>query len=310
MAKKLIKKRGTVSKDALSNMVSGQLKKGKGRSAIIPNNIDEQYKKDPKKVAQEFSQNFAMVPLKQVEPNPDQPRKEFDADGLKELSESIKVHGIIQPITVRRMAPNEYQLISGERRWRASKLAGLTEVPAYIRFADDQTLMEMALIENIQRQDLSPIEIAISYRRLKDEFNLTDSELAERVGKKRSTITNYRNLLNLHIEVIEALKISKIGMGHGRALQGLKDQLQQKVVLDEILAKKLSVRDTETLVSEFNKSTKKAPAKPKNKKLTYDHERILEDFQTFFGSKRIKMELEDQSQGKGKITIPFDDNDQ
>lgn len=308
MAKKLIKRTTkSVSKNDLAKKLKNQLSSGAGRRAIIPSkNIEEEIKKNPEKVVKEYAQNFAMIPIKEIEANPDQPRKEFEEEALKELSNSIKVHGIIQPMTVRRMAEGQYQIISGERRWRASQLAGLTEVPAYIRFADDQSLMEMALIENIQREDLNPIEVGISYYRLKEEFDLTDKELATRLGKQRTTITHYRNLLTLHIEAIEALKSGLIGMGHGRALTGVKDQLLQKDILDKILDKNLSVRKTEELVASY-KSNLKKKTKPK---LSMDHQRILDDFKAFFGTQRVTMDIVDKETGKGKIVLPFNNNDE
>ena len=210
MAKKISSKNPTkVSKDQLRSSIQSRFAgtgSGGGIHAIIPKNIDEEIERDPEKIVKEFSQHFAMIPLKEIEPNPGQPRKDFDPEALEELAASIQVHGLIQPITVRRFNDHEFQIISGERRYRASQIAGLEEVPAYIRIANDQTILEMALIENIQRQDLNPFEVAVSYYRLKEECNLTDLELSKRVGKKRSTITNYLRLLDLHIEVIEALK--------------------------------------------------------------------------------------------------------
>jgi len=157
---------------------------GSGIDALFSAKMDEAIRENPVEVVRELSHTFAMIPIGEIEANPDQPRKEFDSDALEELAASIRVHGLIQPITVRRLSASEYQLISGERRWRASKLSGLTEVPAYIRIANDQEMLEMALIENIQREDLNAIEVAITYHRLKEECNLTDERLADRVGKK------------------------------------------------------------------------------------------------------------------------------
>lgn len=294
MAKKL----GKVSK----------LELGSGIDALFSPKIEQEIQDNPEKVVRELSSVFAMIPIQQIESNPDQPRKDFSEEALQELAESIKVHGLIQPITVRRLSAREYQLISGERRWRASKMAGLTEVPAYIRIANDQIMLEMALIENIQRENLNAVEIAITYHRLKEECNLTDEQLAERVGKKRSTISNYIRLLDLHVEVLEAIKQDRISMGHARAIAGIEDKLLQKRALDDVLKKELSVRATEKLVKEYTQATK--PEKPAVKKgnLTDDHQSILRDFRAFFGSGKIQMSLEDAESGKGQIVIPFNNH--
>jgi len=283
---------------------------GSGIDALFSAKMDDAIRENPVEVVRELSHNFAMIPINEIEANPDQPRKEFDPEALEELSASIRVHGLIQPITVRRLSSSEYQLISGERRWRASKLSGLTEVPAYIRIANDQEMLEMALIENIQRENLNAIEVAITYHRLKEECELTDERLAERVGKKRSTITNYLRLLDLHIEVIEAIKRNELSMGHARAIAGIEDKLLQKEALAEMLSKGMSVRDAEKLVKAYSgKAQKKAPAaKAASGKLPSDYEAILSDFRAFFGTGRIQIKLDDD--GKGQILIPFDTADQ
>ncbi len=297
MAKKLVK--------------VGKRELGSGIDALFSPKIDQEIQDNPEKIVREFSSVFAMIPIDQVEANPDQPRKDFSEEALQELAESIKVHGLIQPITVRRLSTHEFQLISGERRWRASKIAGLAEIPAYIRIANDQVMLEMALIENIQRENLNAVEIAITYHRLKEECNLTDEQLAERVGKKRSTVTNYLRLLDLHIEVLEAVKQDRISMGHARALAGIEDKLLQKQALDEVLKKDLSVRDTEKLARDYAKPRKAAPAgEPKKGALTEDHQRMLRDFRAFFGSGKILMTLEDSATGKGQIVIPFNSHDE
>ncbi|MBK8705897.1 MAG: ParB/RepB/Spo0J family partition protein [Saprospiraceae bacterium] len=289
----------------------GKRELGSGIDALFSPKIDQEIQDNPEKVVREFSSVFATVPIGQVEANPDQPRKDFSEEALQELAESIKVHGLIQPITVRRLSNHEFQLISGERRWRASKIAGLTEIPAYIRIANDQAMLEMALIENIQRENLNAVEIAITYHRLKEECSLTDEQLAERVGKKRSTVTNYLRLLDLHIEVLEAVKQDRISMGHARALAGIDDKLLQKQALDEVLKKDLSVRDTEKLARDYTKPRKTTPAaiSPKGN-LSEDHQRMLRDFRAFFGSGKILMSLEDSTTGKGQIVIPFNSHDE
>jgi ParB family chromosome partitioning protein len=196
---------------------------GLGIRALL-SNLDEgeATPEEQKEVVKELSHTVAMIPVDQIEVNPFQPRVEFDEEALKELSSSIKVHGVIQPLTLRRLSDNAYQLISGERRLRASKLAGLQEVPAYVRLANDQEMLEMALVENIQRQDLNPIEVAITYQRLIDECSLTHQNLGGRVGKKRSTVSNFLRLLQLPPQIQQALKNKRISMGHAKALGELK----------------------------------------------------------------------------------------
>ncbi len=269
---------------------------------------------NPEQVVRELAKNFAMIPLAHIERNPDQPRYEFDSEALSELSDSIKVHGIIQPLTVRYLEPKRYQIISGERRWRASKQAGLEEVPAYIRVANDQTLLEMAIIENIQREDLNPLEIANSYNRLKQECNLTDDNLAERVGKKRTTITNYLRLLSLHISVQEALKQEVISMGHAKVIAGL-DLLLQESFLQELKAKNWSVRQTEDQAKAYQKPKKAvkpvapAAAAPAHK-FDLEYAKITQDFKAFFGTGKVKLKIDDKTTGKGQLVIDFDDHDQ
>jgi ParB family chromosome partitioning protein len=310
MAKKITKKTTKVSKDQLRSSIQNRFSGGSGGGgihAIIPKNIDEEIKKDPARIVKEFSQHFAMIPINEIEANPGQPRKDFDPELLEELAASIKVHGLIQPITVRRFSDHEFQIISGERRYRASQLAGLAEIPAYIRIANDQTILEMALIENIQRQDLNPFEVAVSYYRLKEECNLTDLELSKRVGKKRSTITNYLRLLDLHIEVIEALKDGTLSMGHARAIAGIQDKLLQKQLLDKILKNKLSVRDAEKEAKKYSTATKKT------KKVTdagQDYKAVLDDFKAFFGTIKVKIEVTDKEKGGGRIVIGFKNTDE
>lgn len=296
------------------NMVNRMKNQGAGTAALIPDNIDEQIATNPEGLIKELSSHFAMIPIEQVEANPDQPRREFEKEALQELAESIGVHGIIQPITVRRLADKQYQIISGERRWRASRLADLQEVPAFIRIANDQTLMEMALIENIQREDLNPFEIAVSYYRLKEEFDLTDEVLSERVGKKRSTVTNYLRLLDLHPDVMDAMRNKSITMGHARAIAGIKDKLLQKESLKKMYdegGKLMSVRAAEALAKTFQPVKSKGPKKETpDSRLQVERDRILKDFKDFFGTPNIKMELDKDTQEKGKIIIEFKDNEQ
>jgi ParB family chromosome partitioning protein len=244
--------------------------------------------------------NMEEIPIEQIETNPFQPRQYFDEVALLELSESIKVHGIIQPITVRKLAENQYQLISGERRFQASKLAGLKALPAYVRTADDQQMLEMALIENIQRENLNPIEISLSYQRLITECNLKQEELGDRVGKNRTTVTNYLRLLKLPPDIQIALRDNRISMGHARAIINIEDPTQQLFVFKKMLSEDLSVRAVEALVREISSNTPKETAEPKAsapKEITQLQSRLS----SHFGTKVVV-----KSDGKkGDIRIPF-----
>lgn len=248
------------------------------------------------------------IPVAYIEANPFQPRTHFEEEALAELSGSIKVHGIIQPVTVRQLAPNKYQLISGERRFRASQLAGLERIPAYVRIADDPTMLEMALVENIQRENLDAIEVAISYQRLIDECNLTQEELGDKVSKKRATVTNYLRLLKLPAEVQLGIRDKKISMGHARALLSIDDAAQQAQIYELILADGLSVRQVEQLARGTKAAAK---AKPKGN-------RLLKHELTFIQDKHVKelkrildsdVDVRMDDKGKGKITIPFMDDE-
>lgn len=243
------------------------------------------------------------ISVDEIEVNPFQPRQHFDQDALKELSESIKVHGIIQPITVRRLSRNQYQLISGERRFQASKLAGLKSIPAYVRSADDQQMLEMALIENIQRENLNPIEISLSYQRLITECNLKQEELGERVGKNRSTVTNYLRLLKLPPDIQIALRDNQVSMGHARAMINVENPDSQLYLFKKILAEDLSVRKVEELAREMTSSSKEpsekttTPAKGNSKEIS----QLQSQLSSHFGTK-----VNVKSDGKsGEIKIPF-----
>lgn len=240
---------------------------------------------------------IAQLAIADIEANPFQPRSKFDESALEELAQSIRELGIIQPLTVRKLSAKRYQLISGERRFRASQLAGLDEVPAYVRTADDQAMLEMALVENIQRENLDPIEIAISYQRLIEEIGLTQEGLSEKVGKKRSTVTNYLRLLKLPAEVQVGLIERKISMGHARALISAGNEDTQVKLFRQILAQDLSVRKTEELVrgETPNKPPKATPALPE------DVEDAQMALRVRYGNKAsIKF-----NKGKGKIELPF-----
>lgn len=242
------------------------------------------------------------ISIGEIETNPFQPRQHFDQEALNELSESIQVHGIIQPITVRRLSRNQYQLISGERRFQASKLAGLTSIPAYIRSADDQQMLEMALIENIQRENLNPIEISLSYQRLITECNLKQEELGERVGKNRSTVTNYLRLLKLPPDIQIALRDNKISMGHARAIINVDNSDSQLFIFKKILSEDLSVRKVEELARELlSKKTVAEPAKPEANGVTKEINNLQSRLSSHFGTK-----VSVKSDGKrGDIRIPF-----
>ena len=232
---------------------------GRGLSAIL-NNPDNLTKSINDSNSKESIGKIIDLPLEKIITNPNQPRTYFNEEALNELSKSIQELGIIQPITVRKVDENNYQLISGERRYRASKMAGLNNIPSYIRLANDNELLELALVENIQRQDLDPIEIGLSYKRLIDEINLTQDQLSKRIGKKRSTITNYMRLLKLDPVIQTGIRDKFISMGHGRALVNIENNKEQIEIYKKIVKKNLSVRDVEKLVqiskSKAPKSTK------------------------------------------------------
>ncbi|MFS4482651.1 ParB/RepB/Spo0J family partition protein [Hyunsoonleella sp. 2307UL5-6] len=277
---------------------------GRGLSALLKdpsNDIKSVQDKDADKVIG----NIVELDVTSIEVNPFQPRTNFSEESLQELASSIKELGIIQPITVRKLEFNKYQLVSGERRYRASKLIGLKTIPAYIRIANDQESLEMALVENIQRQDLDPIEIALSYQRLIDEINLTQEQMSERVGKKRSTIANYLRLLKLDPIIQTGMRDNFISMGHGRALITIEDQSDQLDIYETILSKKLSVRETEQLVRAHNNPTKSSQNTSKNEDLDDVPKHVkkgIKEFSEYFGH---KIDVKVSKNGKGKIVIPF-----
>lgn len=242
----------------------------------------------------------AEIELKFIETNPFQPRTEFEELALEELAESIKKQGVIQPVTVRKMGLDSYQLISGERRFRASKLAGLETVPAYIRVANDEQMLEMALVENIQRENLNAIEISISYQRLIDECQITQDELSKRVGKKRTTITNYIRLLKLPVEVQLALRSNQISMGHARALVNVEQTVTQLKLLEKIIKQGLSVREVERLVKELNNPLESIS------KTAAEASPAMKEYADKIGEALGKdIVLKPARNGKGKITIDF-----
>jgi ParB family chromosome partitioning protein len=244
------------------------------------------------------------IPLTEIQVNPFQPRIHFDKEALKDLADSIKVQGIIQPITVRKLAPNEYQLISGERRFQASKLAGLTQIPAYVRTANDQQMLEMALIENIQRENLNALEIAQSYQRLLVECNLKQEELGDRVGKNRTTVNNYLRLLKLPPTIQAAIRDQQLSMGHARALINIEDVEKQLALFKKIVAEELSVRQVEALVKAINegKQEKQTGNSALNPVRKYELTKIQQRLASHFGT---KVSLKADQKNKGEIKIPF-----
>jgi ParB family chromosome partitioning protein len=241
------------------------------------------------------------IPVDQVETNPKQPRKHFDEQALQELAQSLKLHDMIQPVTVSKLHGTRYRLISGERRWRAAKLAGLTDIPAYIRQANDQQLLELALLENLQREDLNAMEIALSYKRMMEELAHTQEQVAERMGKDRSTVTNYIRLLKLPPDIQVAVRNGEISMGHARALINVDTIDKQLFVFDEIKSKGLSVRQTENLVRNLYKDGE-APAKEERDNLPPAYKRIEDKLGSHF-STRVKMKH--SKNGSGQITFDY-----
>ena len=272
---------------------------GRGLSALI----------ETEPVAAIGSTIFNEIEISKIKPNPNQPRTEFDDEALEELAASIRANGIISPITLRKISDDNYQIIAGERRYRASKLAGLNKIPAYIRDVDDGQVMEMALIENIQREDLNAIEIALSYNSLVATLNLTQEALAERVGKKRATITNYLRLLKLPAEIQMGLKDKKIDMGHARALVSVDNPEQMLAIYAQVLNEGASVRRTEELVrmAATGETTEKAEKKEKQ------HTIMPEEYDTLCKELNEKfnahVKLSYNEKGKGKVVIPFDSDE-
>ena len=247
--------------------------------------------------------SVAELEISAIETNPYQPRTKFDTEQLNELSASIRELGIIQPITVRKHTDGKFQLISGERRFRASQMAELKKIPAYIREANDQEMLEMALVENIQRQELDPIEIALSYERLIQECNLTQDAMSLRVGKKRSTISNYLRLLKLQPLIQAGVRDRMISMGHARALVNIDDEESQLNIYQDIIARKLSVREVEALVKELQSKPYKAKSKVKKVAVLPESLKDLNhSLSNYFGS---KTQLSRNSKGQGKISISF-----
>jgi len=286
---------------------------GRGLSALLENaNTDitnSKFENEGKVVGA-----IANIEISSIEANPFQPRTNFEKDALNELASSIKEHGIIQPITVRKLGYDKYQLISGERRFRASQIAGLTSVPAYIRIANDQAMLEMALVENIQRENLDSIEVAISYKRLIEECSLTQEQLSQKVSKQRSTITNYLRLLKLPVEIQLAIRNNDISMGHARALINIENPDKQLDIYQLIVMNDLSVREVEDLARGAKAeatviSSNSGAVNKKNSKgnLSFEQLKVVDDLRAVFNT---KVNISRETNGKGKIIIPFkSDND-
>jgi len=284
---------------------------GKGLGALLENyDTDITTKtssgdsRDDSVVKEVLVGSVANLPLTAIEANPFQPRSEFEQKKLDELAISIKKYNLIQPVTVRKMGYDKYQLISGERRFKAATIAGLKGIPAYIRIANDQEMLELALVENIQRQDLNALEIAFSYQRLIEECNLTQEQLSNNIGKNRATISNYLRLLKLPDIIQAAIKNNQIQMGHARAIINIENEAVQLNIFKQIISKKLSVRQVEDLVQKLTNKT--APIKQTIGSLSSEHKKLAYTLSTHFDTKVL---LKRYNNKKGKIVIPFNSDE-
>jgi len=280
---------------------------GKGLSALMDS---ADYSNS---ITKHVKTGIADIELDKIEPNPNQPRTRFDEEALIELSNNIKQIGLIQPITVREISDNHFQIISGERRWRASKMAGLDCIPAYIRKTNDEEILLHSLVENVQREDLDPIEIAVSYQRLLDECQLTQEQLSEKVSKPRTTITNYMRLLKLPPEIQAGIINREISIGHAKVLSGINDYDTQVKLYTEIIANDLTVRKSEELSKEFQELLKngvdtiKVPKIKKSNGFPIEYEGLKNQLTTVFNS---NVKLKKDNNGKGEIVIPFNNEDE
>jgi len=272
---------------------------GKGIRALL-NSMDQDEAEPTIEAVRELSDGVATIKISEIEANPDQPRSQFNDQQLNELAQSIKNFGIIQPLTLRKSGKNRFQIIAGERRFRAAQIAGLKEVPAYIRLANDQELFEMALVENIQREDLNPIEIAISYKRLMEETNTTQENLSERIGKDRSTIANYVRLLKLLPDIQASVKEKRLSMGHARALAGVDDIALQLAFYKQAISNGWSVRQLENNIRDHfsKKDTPKSTAKGKNPEVEHLKDRLRKKF-------GVKVQVEQNEKGQGYLKFIF-----
>jgi len=280
---------------------------GRGLSALLDTSMDEIMPKENRD-NNYFAGVVANISLEKIKKNPYQPRTDFDKNHLRELAVSIEKQGLIQPVTVRKTANNKYELITGERRFKAAALANMKEIPAFIRVADDQQMLELALVENIQRDNLNAIEIAVSFQRLIEECKLTQEEMSKRVGKKRTTITNYIRLLKLPAEIQIAIRDNRISMGHARALISVDDTNAQLKILKDIIQKELSVREVEKIVKNIGAK----PLKPEDKKVN-----LIQIPKKFVSAKNkltdklgTEIELKRNNKGKGNIVIHFNSDEE
>lgn len=286
---------------------------GRGLSALLEHSgTDITTKSERNNGESTVAGSIAHIRIDQIETNPFQPRTHFEEEALLELADSIKKQGIIQPITVRKMGYDKYQLISGERRFRASQIAGLTEIPAYIRIANDQAMLELALLENIQRENLDAIEVAISYKRLIDECSFSQEEVAEKMSKKRSTVTNYLRLLKLPAEIQLGIRDKKISMGHAKTLINIEDEEAQLAMYQMMVEKELSVRQVEELVRDYNKKNEEEASAAQGKEkesdtLSFEHQKLMNDLKSMFAK---NVEFKRQNNGKGKIVISFSSDEE
>ena len=298
----------SATKETLRESINNPLArgvKGKGTGVYFKNkNLRDE--KERAEVVRELSNTIIDIAVNEIQVNRYQPRQDFDQEALEDLANSIRLHGIIQPITVRRLEEGKYELISGERRLRASRLAGLETVPAYIRLADDKQMMEMALLENLQREDLNPVEVATTYGRLIEEFEYTHEDFAARIKKGRSTVTNILNILKLEPSIKQSLKDREISMGHAKALFGLKDPALRQALHQKIVADDLSVRATESLANTYKGGNTAGSAAPAQKAVLPDeYTDVQNQLREFFGSKKVQIKV--KPNGKGQIVIPFND---
>ncbi len=276
---------------------------GRGLSALLENADTDITSKQDSTTNQALAGGIAFLPIASIEANPFQPRTDFENEALQDLAASIKEQGIIQPVTVRKLGYDKFQLISGERRFRASQLAGLVEIPAYIRIANDQAMLEMALVENIQRENLNPIEIAISYKRLIDECKLTQEELSQRVGKNRTTVTNFLRLLKLPAEIQLAIRDGRVSMSHARAIVSIEDTDAQMKIFNEILSSNLSVRNVEDFARQASKG--KSKEKPKKAEKATPSMRQIEITRELSDRLETKVDVLKEKSGSGKIVINY-----
>ncbi|GAD07612.1 Probable chromosome-partitioning protein parB [Porphyromonas crevioricanis] len=257
------------------------------------------------------SSSISEIEISRIKPNPDQPRRTFDTESLEELAASIKAIGLVQPITLRKVGNMEYLIISGERRWRASQMAGLSTIPAYIRTAEDETIMEMALVENIQREDLNPIEVALAYQNLLEGYHMTHEELGNRLGKKRASISNYLRLLKLPAEVQLGLTQRKVDMGHARALLHLSDPELQIALYAQILERGLSVRQVEEMAREIESgASQPSTTTPKERPANRPHSPFADLANHLSSVFKTDVKVQTTTKGKGKLTIAFDNEEE